>query len=300
MTLRYFVPVLIAGVTLASCNLRAGRDPAAGIDCSTITLGNTDDCIRLNEIQVLGTHNSYHIAPPPALLTTLGKSGRDREYTHRLLTEQLSQLGIRQFELDVFADPNGGRFARPAGLRMTPGLEPLGRELLAPGFKVLHTQDFDYLTTCSTLIACLTTIRDWSKANPWHVPIMVQIEAKDAVLDDPRGVGFVKPIPIGAAEFRALDEEIKSVFDAAEVPPVATARSARERTSSARTIRRRVRSALGIGRDCPALIVSPHDAIQSTRPPAAYMNGSSLGRAGSAERFPSSDSPSPTSTSIAE
>ena len=32
------------------------------------------------------------------------------EYTHRPLTEQLSRLGVRQFEIDVFADPEGGRY----------------------------------------------------------------------------------------------------------------------------------------------------------------------------------------------
>ena len=46
---------------------------------------------------------------------------------------------------------------------------------------------------------------------------MVMIEAKDASLEDPDGVGFVKPVPIGAAEFRALDAEIRSVFDADHV-----------------------------------------------------------------------------------
>lgn len=208
----------MACVVLVGCERGEGGAPAAAaVDCSTITAANSDDCVRLNEIQVLGTHNSYHIVPAPAVLATLGERGRDIEYTHRPLTEQLSQLGIRQFELDVYADPEGGRFATPAAFRMVKGLEPLGPELRAPGFKVIHTPDDDYRTTCSTLKACLTEIRDWSRANPWHVPIMVMIEAKDAVRKDPRGIGYVTPVPIGAAEFRALDAEIKSVFDADHV-----------------------------------------------------------------------------------
>jgi hypothetical protein len=208
------VPVAIACLVFSACQSSEGRAPVPAVDCSTITAANTDDCVRLNEIQVLGTHNSYHIVPAPALLATLGARGRDIEYSHRPLTEQLSQLGIRQFELDVFADPEGGRFAKPAAFRLIKDLEPLGPELLAPGFKVIHTPDDDYRTTCSTLKACLSEIREWSGANPWHVPIMVMIEAKDAVREDPRGIGYVKPIRIGAAEFRALDDEIKSVFDA--------------------------------------------------------------------------------------
>jgi len=39
------------------------------------------------------------------------------------------------------------------------------------------------------------------------------IEAKDAPLDEFAGVAFVEPIRIGAAELRALDDEIRTVFD---------------------------------------------------------------------------------------
>jgi hypothetical protein len=96
---------------------------------------------------------------------------------------------------------------------MVKGLEPVASRLREPGFKVLHTQDIDYRTTCLTLKDCLTQIRDWSRSNPWHVPLMVMIEAKDAVPEDSTGIGFVKPVKIGVAEFRALDSEIRSVFN---------------------------------------------------------------------------------------
>jgi hypothetical protein len=125
---------------------------------------------------------------------------------------QLTALGIRQFELDVFADPEGGRFARPAALRLVKGLEPPGSELLTPGFKVLHVPDLEYRSTCTLLVSCLTAIRDWSTSHPWHVPIMIMIEVKDGALDDPEGVGYVRPLPIDAAALRALDREIRSVF----------------------------------------------------------------------------------------
>jgi hypothetical protein len=189
----------------AAQNARPGR-------CVTITAENTDECVRLNEIQVLGTHNSYHIAPEPKILAMLGEHARNIEYTHKPLVEQLSRQGIRKFELDVFADPEGGRYAKPWALQTISGLDPVGPEMLAPGFKVIHTQDVDFRTTCSTLKGCLTTIRDWSRSNPWHVPIMVMIEAKDTVIADRGGVQFVKPVRVGAAEFRALDDEIRAVF----------------------------------------------------------------------------------------
>src|SRR5262249_35038943 len=73
---------------------------------------------RLNQIQVIGTHNSYHVAPAPAVLEWIASTGRRRaeglDYTHRPLAEQFSRLGIRQIELDVFADPKGGLFAEPS------------------------------------------------------------------------------------------------------------------------------------------------------------------------------------------
>ncbi len=180
--------------------------------CAAITAANIDDCVRLNEIQVLGTHNSYHIAPEPKILAVLGESARNIEYTHKPLVEQLSRQGIRKFELDVFADLEGGRYAKPWALQNINGLNPVGRELLEPGFKVIHTQDVDFRSTCSTLKLCLTTIRDWSRSNPLHVPIMVMIEAKDAPIKDRGRITFVQPLRIGAAEFRALDTEIRSVF----------------------------------------------------------------------------------------
>ena len=217
MRLRCLAPVVIGGIALASSGVRGGGEQAGSANCATITAANSDDCVRLNEIQLLGTHNSYHIAPAPPMLIALGQRARNIEYTHRPLAEQLSRLGLRKFELDVFADPGGGLYAKPAAFRMAQGLDPLADDLSAPGFKVLHTQDIDYRTRCSTLKACLTTVRDWSRAHPQHVPIMIMIEAKDGVLEDPRGLGYVKPVRIGPAELRALDAEIRSVFDAAHL-----------------------------------------------------------------------------------
>ncbi len=201
-------------VLSVSCNGGAPEAPAT-VSCTPLSRENADDCLRLNHLQVLGTHNSYHIAPAPPMLERLGDRGRNLDYTHRTLTDQLERLGIRQFELDVFADPQGGHYATPAALRMTSGLEPPDADVMRrPGFKVLHVQDVDYRTTCPTFVACLTEIRDWSRANPEHVPILVLVEAKDGALDDRDGVGYVTPVPIDATQLQALDAEIRSVFDA--------------------------------------------------------------------------------------
>jgi hypothetical protein len=188
---------------------------AAPAGCATITAENSDDCVRLNQVQVLGTHNSYHLAPKPAVLEGLGQRRQGLEYSHRTLTEQLSELGVRQFEIDVFADPNGGRYARPSAYKLTG--DSVGPAMEAPGFKVLHVQDLDVRSTCPTLVACLTEIKAWSTANPGHLPVMIMIEAKDTPIENRPNFEFVKPHPIGAPELDALDAEIRSVFAADRV-----------------------------------------------------------------------------------
>jgi hypothetical protein len=86
--------------------------------------------VRLNEIQVIGTHNSYHQRAPEPLGILLSKRAPEQApglaYGHRPLPEQLS-LGIRQIELDCFADPEGGRYAEPRGVKWAAqgGLAPV-------------------------------------------------------------------------------------------------------------------------------------------------------------------------------
>jgi len=88
--------------------------------CSSLIRGDEP---RLNQIQVISTHNSYRLAPDPAILKLIASAGHraDAEaldYSHRPLPEQFSKQGIRQVELDLFADPAGGLFAAPLGLKL--------------------------------------------------------------------------------------------------------------------------------------------------------------------------------------
>jgi hypothetical protein len=172
-----------------------------------------DECVALNEIQVVGSHNSYHVIPRPVLLGAfvgIDPAALEWEYTNDPLDQQLEEQGIRQIELDVFADPDGGLYAD----RLALGL--IGQDIASgepaldePGFKVLHVQHADFETTCLTFVACLEAVKGWSDANPDHVPIMILIEAKDEAFLTP-----LIPTPefIGAAEFRDLEDEIRSVF----------------------------------------------------------------------------------------
>ncbi len=178
-----------------------------------------DDELRLNQIQVIGSHNSYHIEPRPALLTALvravGSLAYGFAYTHRPLDEQFETQGVRQIEIDVFADPEGGKFAKRMGMRLIH--EPVESgvpELERPGFKVLHVQDLDFESTCWTLIDCLQTVKRWSDAHSKHMPIMILIEAKDEIIPI---AGSAIPLPFDKAQFDALDAEIRSVFPASQL-----------------------------------------------------------------------------------
>jgi len=174
-----------------------------------------DRCVRLNHLQVLGSHNSYHIEPEPdlfQLLLSFDPMFLAWEYNHLPLDEQFSFQGIRQIELDLFHDPEGGYHADPLGLVLLsddpdiriPHFEP-------PGLKVFHVQELDFQTTCPTFVNCLEIIRDWSNANPGHLPTSVLLELKDDAILDP-GFGFRLPLPFDAAALDGVDAEIRSVF----------------------------------------------------------------------------------------
>jgi hypothetical protein len=157
--------------------------------------------LRFNEVQVLASHNSYHAGLYPQVLTFLEQRlpdvARSLEYTHRPLREQFDDLGVRAIELDVYADPQGGKFLHPAVPEALGVVIPDDPAMHAPGFKVLHQADVDTQSTCVSLKVCLTQVRQWSEGHPGHVPMMVQLEVKDAA---------------DAAELDALDAEIRSVI----------------------------------------------------------------------------------------
>jgi len=175
--------------------------------------------VRLNQVQVIGTHNSYHLRAHGSLLALVAmwspELARGLDYSHRPLPEQLSRLGVRQIELDCFADPKGGLYADPQGpkaaaalgLPPVPKQDPAGR-LRAPGFKVLHVQDVDYFSSVLTLNEGLRQVRAWSEQHPRHFPIFILLELKE---DQPNPV-LSRPAPFGERELDALDAEILSVF----------------------------------------------------------------------------------------
>jgi Phosphoinositide phospholipase C, Ca2+-dependent len=206
---------LLAALTLVGLPAAACRPITMGGGTGGTSGDGRGPKVTINQIQVLASHNSYHIEPEPALLaalrSALGAAADGFEYTHRPLADELD-AGVRQVELDVFVDdPAGGRYAHPKLVPLL-GLDPVDPALAGPGLKVLHVQEVDYRSTCPTFVDCLDDIRGWSRDHPGHLPITIQIEAKDDVIPDPTGLGFVQPLPWTAPGFAALEAEIHSVF----------------------------------------------------------------------------------------
>ena len=206
--------IVVAGLTLAgACGV--SDDEWEASNTTTTEPLRADDSLLLNEIQVIGTHNSFHVAPEPTeldLITAMDpEQAIERDYTHRSISEQLIDQQVRQLELDVFVDTDGGLYADPA-FREEAGLGPYEAPGIdEPGIKVLHEQDVDYHTVCPTLWSCLSEIKTWSDANPDHVPVAVHIQFKDGplIFDVP---GQAVPEKWTSEQMDALDAEILDVF----------------------------------------------------------------------------------------
>ncbi len=207
------IPSAIAFTAILVCNTPAIWAQAA------------DGTLKLNQIQVIGTHNSYHagIAPNEGKIwqAKYADAYKGLDYQHQPLPQQFDS-GVRQIELDVYADSKGGLYAHPSGPSMVaaaklppdPDFDPNG-VMSKPGFKVMHVQDVDYRSTCQPFTACLEQVRQWSRAHPDHVPIFILVETKQG---KPRGeLHLTEPEPFTSSTFDALDAEIRSVFPASEM-----------------------------------------------------------------------------------
>ena len=169
--------LLVVLVTVAALAAACDRGGGGGGRPAAYPL---DDSLRVDEIQLLTTHNSYHQRGPVRLPGALGD---ELDYEHPPLDEQLENEGIRGFELDVATTGND--------------------------FPVVHTPVVDAVSNCTPFIECLRVIKRWSADHPGHAPIFVLVETKDGLLErglDPRLREF------DAAALTRLDEEIRSVF----------------------------------------------------------------------------------------
>ncbi|WP_448661947.1 phosphatidylinositol-specific phospholipase C1-like protein [Sphingomonas sp. CJ20] len=178
------------------------RTALAAFLLATPALAQERAPLRINDIAVVGTHNSYKQAMPAATMEKVRAASPQMadalDYAHRSLGEQLD-AGARQLEIDVNYDPVGGHYAKGSD-------DPLLRR---PGFKVLHIPSIDNASSCVLLVDCLKAIRAWSDAHPRHVPILLMFNAKD---EQNAARGGIDALPFDAAAYDALDAEIRSVL----------------------------------------------------------------------------------------
>jgi hypothetical protein len=209
LALQAWLPLPAIGAEAAA----TGKAPAATFIAPAATTKETG--LRLNDIQVLGSHNSYKLQMAPenfaALTARRPELAQSLEYWHIPIEEQLS-LGIRKLELDVFYDPDGTHYQPTQPTQPT---QPAGN---AQGsqFRVMHVQNLDNRSNCPTLVACLAEIESWSQMFPGHVPIFISFNAKDAAIDQP---GYVVPLPFGEEAWQALDAELRGVLGAKLLTP---------------------------------------------------------------------------------
>lgn len=182
-----------------------------------------EDSWRLNQLQYLGSHNSYKIKTDQGILNFLSGfqsaipyNVDELDYTHVSIPDQLSKYGIRQFEIDIYADELGGRFVNRMGYRFIDATTTTNvADLYEPGSKVLHIPDIDFNTHYHTFVQSLESIKAWSNEHPFHIPIFIMIEHKESSLADNdilAELGFTKAEPWSYESLARMQHEILSVF----------------------------------------------------------------------------------------
>ncbi len=172
--------------------------------------------LRLNQLQIIGSHNSYKPGIEKPLWEMIYKrdssAAKSLQYGHIKLVDQLN-MGLRNLELDVVYDPQGGRYENPLGLKLikdageTPEPFDTANELAKPGLKVFHIPDIDFRSDHLLFKDCLLDLKKWSDAHPGHIPVVITMNAKDG---NDRGLHPLLPFTKKALD--SIDLEIRSVF----------------------------------------------------------------------------------------
>lgn len=184
------------------------------------------DSLKMNEIQIIASHNSYHLKTDETVfnwlksLDSLGllPSGLDPDeidYIHETYENQLNLYNVRGLEIDIYNDPVGGQYYYQMGRFLAGGsADSHNPDLNLPGFKVIHIVDFDFNSHHTTFKQTLQAIYNWSAAHPNHLPIFINIETKEETVAAalPAVPNLTQSIPYNAAAADLIDEEIKSVF----------------------------------------------------------------------------------------
>ena len=182
-----------------------------------------DSTLRLNDIRILASHNSYKKLPNSKVIRFLShfkkQLGAENDpiqldYGHSLIESQLSDFNIRGLELDIYNDPKGKLYRKRKINRFIWGQRVSAKEpkLKLPGFKVLHIPDIDFESNYLTLKDALIEIKKWSDKHPNHTPILINVEAKGSSAADEssflRFLGFKRALSFDSIAYENLDQEI--------------------------------------------------------------------------------------------
>ncbi len=152
----------------------------------------TEDGIKLNEIAILGTHNSYQTLATKETrflmniidTITLKKLGLNTfDFEMDTLTEQL-EMGIRNIEIDIETLDKDGKIE----------------------FKVTHNSIVDNASSAYDFEKALKEVKMWSDNNPGHVPVIIIVEPKSFVVE----VGGMHKFSLDYA--KEADKLVASVF----------------------------------------------------------------------------------------
>jgi hypothetical protein len=206
-----------AAVTAPVCDLKAASASAAETALAGCGAKWIDANVAINQLQSVGTHNSYKIKIPDVELAVIKERNPDAgitlDYEHETLAAQLDK-GARQLEIDPSDDPKGGLYSTPLMRKLlaAKGVTPPDYDLSVmaqPGIKVIHVSDIDYRSQCLLFVDCLKQVKAWSDAHPTHTPILMMINPKSSGIS---WEGAVKVLPWGKDAFERMDVEIRSVF----------------------------------------------------------------------------------------
>jgi len=204
--------------------------------------------LRIDQTQVIGTHNSYSQPVDPRVFEVMGprlqpmietlmqrmpaqaRAQFEDEHPNPLAADLAGALdyrfpplemqlrsGLRSVELDLNVDHEGGRFLDPLSYRLLrqrgdTNLEPLYLESLKePGLKTLHMADVDFRSSCPTFRLCLQQMRAWSDAHPDHSLVYVLLEPKLANLVSALP-GATQIEPFDARAFAEMDASIRQIM----------------------------------------------------------------------------------------
>lgn len=204
--------------------------------------------LRLNQVQVVGTHNSYQMPADPRVMKLMAprlkplfegmmknmsaeQAAAMKEEHPNPLTDSFADAldyiqaplqmqlrgGVRSLEIDLQPDPKGGLYSDPLSYRELRAagehdLAPIyEQDLRRPGMKVFHMADVDFRSQCPLLTQCLTLLRQWSDENPGHSPVFILLEPKLSGLDQ-AVPGTAHVAPFDKAAFEEIDNAITTIL----------------------------------------------------------------------------------------